>query len=206
MDRDANALRGRSRRVGVIELQHVGGLAVAVKPNGPDRHDVTLSDYRIECVRDIVAIVRIGLVRELSPCNGCDMPAPVPFEVWTDGLFLHGTKADLKPGDLIEPGRPSNYAREPAAFVYLTATLDAATWGAELAIGDGRGRIYIVEPTGPIEDDPELTDKKFPGNPTRSFRTTAPLRVTGEILEWEGHAPEQLAATKARIARLTRKD
>src|SRR3982751_2245048 len=98
-----------------------------------------------------------------------------PFKVWTDSLgvqrYLHGTKADLKPGDLIEVGRDSNYGeRRSAAFVSFTATLDAATWGAELAIGGGRGRIYIVEPTGPFEDDPNLTDKRFPGNPTQPFR------------------------------------
>lgn len=133
------------------------------------------------------------------------MTTPTPFVVWTDSLgapgYLHGTKADLKPGDLIEPGRPSNYGeRKNAAFVYLTATLDAATWGAELAAGDGRGRIYIVEPTGPIEDDPNLTDKKFPGNPTRSFRTRAPLRVIGEITDWKGHAPEQVQRMKDGVA------
>jgi rifampin ADP-ribosylating transferase len=117
--------------------------------------------------------------------------------------FFHGTKADLKPGDLIEAGRSSNYGtRKKAAWVYLTATLDAATWGAELATGDGRGRIYIVEPTGPIEDDPNLTDKKFPGNPTKSYRTRDPLRVTGEITDWQGHSPDQLQAMKDHIARL----
>jgi len=135
------------------------------------------------------------------------MPTPEPFKVWTDSSgtpgYLHGTKADLKPGDLIETGRSSNYGeRKNAAFVYLTGTLDAATWGAELAIGDGPGRIYIVEPTGPIEDDPNLTDKKFPGNPTRSFRTRAPIRVIGEITDWKGHAPEQLQAMKDGLARL----
>ena len=131
---------------------------------------------------------------------------PVPFEPWTDGgegRFLHGTKADLAAGDLVEPGRASNYgARATAAFVYMTATLDAATWGAELAIGDGRGRIYVVEPTGPFEDDPNLTDTKFPGNPTRSYRTRAPLRVTGELRGWTGHAPEQVQAMKDGLARL----
>src|SRR5262249_13673076 len=84
----------------------------------------------------------------------------------------HGTKADLKRGDLIEPGYNSNYGkRKKAAYVYLTATLDAATWGAELALGEGPGRIYMVEPTGPIEDDPNLTNKKYPGNPTKSYRS-----------------------------------
>jgi hypothetical protein len=132
---------------------------------------------------------------------------PEPFKVWTDSLgvqrCLHGTKAALKPGDLIEAGRASNYGeRRSAAFVYFTATLDAATWGAELAIGDGPGRIYVVEPTGPFEDDPNLTDKKFPGNPTRSYRTRAPLRVIGEITDWKGHAPDQLQAMKDGLARL----
>lgn len=132
---------------------------------------------------------------------------PEPFKAWTDDSgapgYLHGTKADLRPGDLIEAGRASNYgARRNAAFVYLTGTLDAATWGAELAIGDGPGRIYIVEPTGPIEDDPNLTDKKFPGNPTRSYRTRAPLRVLGELTDWKGHAPEQVQAMKAGLAQL----
>ncbi|MBL8939125.1 MAG: NAD(+)--rifampin ADP-ribosyltransferase [Archangium sp.] len=132
---------------------------------------------------------------------------PEPFKVWTDDAgvprYLHGTRADLKPGDLIEAGRASNYGdRTAAVFVYLTGTLDAATWGAELAVGEGRGRIYLVEPTGPIEDDPNLTDKKFPGNPTRSFRTRAPLRVTGELVDWVGHAPEQVQAMKDGLARL----
>jgi hypothetical protein len=133
--------------------------------------------------------------------------APEPFKPWTDDAgvprFLHGTRADLKPGDLIEAGRASNYGERTAAvFVYLTGTLDAATWGAELAIGEGRGRIYVVEPTGPIEDDPNLTDKKVPGNPTRSFRTRAPLRVTAEFVDWVGHPPEQVQAMKDGLARL----
>ncbi len=117
--------------------------------------------------------------------------------------FYHGTKANLKPGDLIEPGYNSNYGkRKHASFVYLTATLDAAIWGAELALGEESGRIYIVEPTGPIEDDPNLTDKKFPGNPTKSYRSKAPLRVTGEVSDWQGHSPEQFKAMKDHLERL----
>ncbi|MHC2990954.1 rifampin ADP-ribosyl transferase [Pontibacter sp. HJ8] len=117
--------------------------------------------------------------------------------------LYHGTKADLMPGDLIEPGYTSNYGkRKKASFVYLTATLDAAIWGAELAWGEGPGRIYIVEPTGPIEDDPNLTDKKYPGNPTRSYRTRDPLRVSGEVTDWQGHSPEQLTAMKEHLERL----
>ncbi len=117
--------------------------------------------------------------------------------------FYHGTKANLKPGDLIEPGFNSNFGkRKNAIYVYLTATLDAAVWGAELAIGEGPGRIYIVEPTGPIEDDPNLTDKKFPGNPTKSYRTRNPLRVLGEVRNWQGHSPEQLSTMKEHLERL----
>ncbi|MER8502135.1 NAD(+)--rifampin ADP-ribosyltransferase [Mesorhizobium sp. M0204] len=117
--------------------------------------------------------------------------------------FYHGTRADLKPGDLIEAGYSSNYgARKQAAWVYLTGTLDAAIWGAELAAGDGRERIYIVEPTGPITDDPNLTDKKFPGNPTQSYRSRQPLRITSEVTEWRGHSPERLKEMKDHIERL----
>ena len=119
--------------------------------------------------------------------------------------FYHGTKVDLKEGDLIGPGFASNFGRrKKAAYVYLTATLDAATWGAELASGEGRGRIYIVEPTGPFEDDPNLTDKKFPGNPTKSYRTRDPLRIVGEVTDWQGHSPEQLKAMKDHLAHLER--
>ncbi|MHB8781490.1 MAG: NAD(+)--rifampin ADP-ribosyltransferase, partial [Candidatus Geothermincolia bacterium] len=105
--------------------------------------------------------------------------------------FYHGTKADLKPGDLIEPGHPVNFGNRDriTTYVYLTATLDAAAWGAELAAGEGPGRIYIVEPTGAIMDDPNLTDKKYPGNPTKSYRSREPLRVIGEHTDWKGHSP-----------------
>ena len=125
----------------------------------------------------------------------------------TDGStpqrFLHGTRADLKPGDLITAGYSSNYgARRQASWVYLTGTLDAAIWGAELAAGDGRERIYIVEPTGPIFDDPNLTDRKYPGNPTQSYRSRAPLRVMGELTEWQGHSPERLREMKDFLERL----
>jgi hypothetical protein len=117
--------------------------------------------------------------------------------------FYHGTKADLKPGDLVAPGFNSNYGkRKKASYIYLTATLEAATWGAELAMGEGQGRIYIVEPTGPIEDDPNLTDKKFPGNPTKSYRSRDPLRVTGEVKDWKGHSGEQLKMMKDHLERL----
>lgn len=119
--------------------------------------------------------------------------------------FYHGTRSDLKPGDLIRPGFVSNYGtRRKANHVYFSATLDAAVWGAELALGEGPGRIYVVEPTGPFVDDPNLTDKKFPGNPTKSFRSREPLRVTGEVTDWQGHSPEQLKAMQTHLEHLKR--
>lgn len=119
------------------------------------------------------------------------------------GPFFHGTKVDLKVGDLLEPGYSSNFGeRRKANFVYLTATMDAAIWGAELAQGDGPGRIYRVDPTGPIEDDPNLTDRKFPGNPTRSYRTRSPLRVVDEVADWEGHPPDVLQRMRDHLAKL----
>jgi len=117
--------------------------------------------------------------------------------------FYHGTRADLKSGDLITTGHNSNFGMgTPLSWVYLTGTLDAAIWGAELAAGEGRERIYIVEPTGPIFDDPNLTDRKFPGNPTQSYRSRAPLRVIGEVTEWDGHSLERLRDMKEHLERL----
>lgn len=117
--------------------------------------------------------------------------------------FFHGTKSDLQIGDLIEIGLNSNYGQnKKAKYIYLTATLDAAIWGAELALGEERERIYLVEPTGSIEDDPNLTDKKFPGNPTMSYRSKYPFKVVGEITIWQGHSPEQVKAMKDGLAKL----
>ena len=131
--------------------------------------------------------------------NHPNAPGATPFAQ----TFFHGTKADLKIGDLIEVGFHSNYGRRKnAAYIFLTATLDAAAWGAELAFGEGRERIYLVEPTGPIEDDPDLTDKKFPGNPTKSYRSTHPFRVVGEVAIWQRHSPEQVKAMKDALAKL----
>ena len=130
---------------------------------------------------------------------------PTPFEVHESGAFLHGTKADLQVGDVLEPGRSSNYGRgRTANHVYLTETLDAAVWGAELAAGEGRGRIFIVEPTGLLEDDPNVTDKRFPGNPTRSYRTREPVRVIGELQDWVGHSPERVQAMRDHLDALER--
>ena len=117
--------------------------------------------------------------------------------------FFHGTRADLKPGDLIAVGHRSNFTdAEPLSWVYFTSTLDAAIWGAELALGGASERIYVVEATGPIFDDPNLTDKKFPGNPTLSFRSRDPLRIIAEVTGWQGHPPEQLTQMKDGLARM----
>lgn len=119
--------------------------------------------------------------------------------------FYHGTKANLKIGNMIEVGFHSNYGKKKnTKYIYLTATLDAAIWGAELALGEGRERIYIVEPTSSIEGDPNLTDKKFPGNPTKSYRSLYPFKVIGEVTDWQGYASEQLKAMKEHLEQLER--
>ncbi len=145
-----------------------------------------------------------------DPCPAChgqgtidEQPCRACYATGVQQLY-HGTKADLRPGELIEPGRRANFG-EPdrtANYVYMSGTLDAATWGAELAQGEGHGRIYVVEPTGPIEDDPNLTDKRYPGNPTKSYRSRDSLRVTCELADWQGHSPEELKAMKDGLERL----
>jgi len=124
-----------------------------------------------------------------------------------DGPFYHGTKADLEPGDELVPGFDSNYQRGRVSNnIYFTSLMDTAAWGAELSTalagGQEQGRIYVVEPLGPFEDDPNVTDKKFPGNPTRSYRSTAPLRVVGEVADWTRLTPEALQAWRQRLAAL----
>jgi hypothetical protein len=125
--------------------------------------------------------------------------SPTPFSQ----TYFHGTKANLKLGELIKPGNSSNFGkRVNAKYIFLSATLDAAIWGAELAIGEGRERIYLVEPTGAIEDDPDLTDRKFPGNPTKSYRSSEPFRIVGEVTLWKGHPEDQVQMMKAALAKL----
>ena len=117
--------------------------------------------------------------------------------------YFHGTRADLRPGELIVVGQASNFAdATPLSWVYCAATLDAAIWGAELAAGSGPGRIYLVEPTGPVVDDPNLTDKRFPGNPTLSYRSRDALRVVAEVTRWHGHSPEALQHMRDSLAKL----
>lgn len=130
---------------------------------------------------------------------------PTPFEVHESGALLHGTKADLAVGDLLVPGRESNFEfGRIMNHIYVTETLDAAAWGAEMAAGEGPGRIYIVEATGELEDDPNVTDKKLPGNPTRSYRSRQPVKIVGELLDWEGHTPEQIQGMRDSLARMQR--
>ena len=127
----------------------------------------------------------------------------MPFEVYEPCVYLHGTKADPAPGELLVARRESNVEEGRVMnYVYFSATLDAATWGAELACGEGRARICVIEPTGYFEDDPNLTDEKFPGNPTQSFRSREPLRVVGELVDWGGHSPEKLEAMRAGLQQI----
>ncbi len=134
---------------------------------------------------------------------------PVTYEHWqhVEGPFFHGTKAALEVGEELVPGRGSNFqAGRVMNHVYFTAVVETAVWGAELATAlagsSERGRIYVVEPLGPFEDDPNVTDKRFPGNPTRSYRTRSPLRVVGELEDWEGHSSEVLQGMLDSLARL----
>lgn len=123
------------------------------------------------------------------------------------GPFYHGTKTTFSVGDQLVPGHPSNYHEGRVLnHVYFAALLEPAIWGAELATAlagnNERGHIYIVEPTGPFEDDPNVTNKKFPGNVTQSYRTRHPVRIIEEVETWEGHTPEVLNGMLDGIARL----
>jgi rifampin ADP-ribosylating transferase len=125
-------------------------------------------------------------------------------EVLDVGPFFHGTRADLQSGDLLTAGFRSNYRPEIVMnHIYFTALRDGAGLAAELAAGDGEPRVYLVEPTGPFENDPNVTDKKFPGNPTRSYRSTAPLRIVGEVRDWARLTPEALQSWRERLAALS---
>jgi hypothetical protein len=163
---------------------------------------------RVYVVEPLVPIARVSRQPDDRPPGHPSMSwcSPAPLRVTgevTEWLYYHGSRADLQTGDLLKPGHVSNFGAtaRTANYIYFARTLDAATWGAELAVGEGRGRIYIVEPTGPIEDDPNLTNKRFRGNPTKSFRSRDPLRITGEITDWPGHAPGAIQAMKDGLER-----
>jgi hypothetical protein len=159
----------------------------------------------------IIVYAKTGLAATRGPCamkmaldshQRSHEPMSASAGIFSQSFF-HGTRADLKPGDLIVVGYPSNFTEaKTLSWVYFAATLDAAIWGAELAAGGGKERIYVVEPTGPIMDDPNLTDKKFPGNPTLSYRSRDPLRVIAEVTKWQGHPPERLQQMKDGLARM----
>ena len=133
-------------------------------------------------------------------------PVGLRKNVKEEGPLYHCTRAALRPGDLLTPGRASNYgSRQTAKYVYLTARREGAALAAELAAGEGPARVYVVEPLGPIEDDPNVTDRKFPGNPTRSYRTRQPLRVVREDSGWTPLPPEALEKIRERIRQAARK-
>ena len=118
------------------------------------------------------------------------------------GPFYHGTKADLQVGDLLTAGGSSNYKAElKMNHIYFTALANGAGFAAALAKGDGPERVYVVEPTGSFENDPNVTDKKFPGNPTRSYRSQAPLKIIGEVTDWVRQTPEQLQKFREKLAK-----
>lgn len=130
---------------------------------------------------------------------------PVVFQAHNSGAYLHGTKALLAVGDLLTPGFASNYEKGRISnYIYFAKTLDAAAWGAELAVGEGSEKIYLIEPTGTVEDDPNVTDRKFLGNPTMSYRSAEPVRVISELEDWVGHTPEQISMMRNGLAELRR--
>jgi hypothetical protein len=187
--------------------------AAIAKPRGAERSQITDAMSVTPSVRSAHADRTLNLAMTdvnpgpfvvSYPCAVCRGEGCSACRGTGVGQFFHGTKAELSTGDLIKPGYGANYGRldRTTTYVYLTGTLDAATWGAELALGEGRGRIYTVEPVGSIEDDPNLTDKKFPGNPTKSYRSREPLRVIGELVDWQGHSPEELKAMRDGLERL----
>ena len=125
------------------------------------------------------------------------------IDILDNGPFYHGTRADLQVGDLLTPGFRSNYRPEVIMnHIYFTALANGAGLAAALAIGDGRERVYIVEPTGTFENDPNVTDKKFPGNPTRSYRSRSPLKIVGEVIDWARQTPEELQKWRERLANI----
>ena len=126
-------------------------------------------------------------------------------DVLDRGPFFHGTKAELQIGDLLEPQHLSNYQDKKSNYIYFTATLEAAKWGAELAKSSSKERIYIVEPLGEFENDPNVTDKRFPGNPTRSYRSKSPLKIVAELGSWERHSDEVINHMLASLKKLSDK-
>lgn len=172
-------------------------LTAAASRAGPTVRDVLSRYPRAPTGRTRVAVLMVrldGLLRD---------PPPERRVVDDHGPFFHGTRAELRAGDLLTPGQRSNYgSRRQAKHIYMTALPDGAPLAAELARGEGPGRVYRVEPLGSIEDDPNVTDKRFPGNPTRSYRTTEPVRVVEEVTGWKPPDPQLVERFRARTAEL----
>lgn len=167
------------------------------------------SEVEGDAVGDDRPVGRTRSIAESIAATGDEPHVPVTFEHCdhVEGPFFHGTRATFEVGDHVVAGRPSNFQDgRTSNHVYFTTLLEPAVWGAELATAltgaEGRGHVYVVEPTGPFEDDPNVTDKRFPGNPTRSYRTRHPMRVVDEVHDWEGHAPEVLQGMLDSLARL----
>lgn len=172
--------------------QRRGGLRVELPDGiGPATKDIQLDAHCLRFARAALAILAESGAGE-----------PMTYAKDATPPFYHGTRADLKPGALLAPGFNSNFQAQKLSWIYFSGTLDAAIWGCELAKGESRERIYIVAPTGDFVDDPNLTDKKFPGNPTASYRSRAPLRIVGEVKEWTPHPPERLKEMKDFLAKL----
>lgn len=173
-------------------------LAAAVKRITPTVHDVLSRYPRASPGRARVTV----LIQKLDSL--LRDPPPTPRVVDDPGPFFHGTKAEVRPGDLLTPGWRSNYgSRRIANHIYITASENGAPLAAVLAHGDGPGHVYRVEPLGTIEDDPNVTDKRFPGNPTRSYRTTAPIRVLEEIHDWTPPPSELVERIRTRTGELS---
>lgn len=179
------------------ELDAATWSAELAEGNGSPRVYVVESSENIEDASELLAVMAPR--HPFMAWRTCGV-VRVKSEV-TEWTWHHGTRAKLSRGDMLVPRSNPNYG-QTLSHVYLTRTLDAAIWAAELALGEGPQRIYVVEPTGPVEDDPNVTDKRFRGNPTKSFRSRDPLRVIGEITVWKGHSEDAVEAMKASVSKL----
>jgi rifampin ADP-ribosylating transferase len=171
-------------------------LAAALRINDDSVHSALPSLYAnvAQCYDDLNDTDNARKNRELA--------ASAKYNPSDKGPFYHGTRADLQVGDMLTPGYRSNYHSEVVMnHIYFTAMANGAGLAAALAKGDGPERVYIVEPTGPFVNDPNVTDKKFPGNPTRSYRTDAPLKIVGEITDWVRQTPEQIQQWREKLAK-----
>ena len=172
--------------------------------------ETTLS-YALKVNDDTVASVFPALYASIGQCyeelakpdqakRNRELVASFQAKPSDKGPFYHGTKADLQIGDLLVAGKLSNYKTDlKMNHIYFTALANNAGLAAALANGEGHERVYIVEPTGGFENDPNVTDKKFPGNPTRSYRTEAPLKIVGEVTDWAKQSPEDIQKWREKL-------